>query len=86
MIFAAVNAVSPRITGGNLLQNGLNVVWFAMGFVAVITIVVAGYRYLTSNGDPQKASQAQRTILVAVIGLVVASLAFAITNFVVGQF
>jgi glucose uptake protein GlcU len=75
----------PSQTAGNLLQNGLNIVWFTLGFVAVIMIILGGYQFLTSNGDPQKASKARQTLLYSVVGLVAAALAFAITNFVIGQ-
>lgn len=75
----------PEITGQDLLKNGLNLVYFVIGIVAVIMIIFSGYQYLTSNGDPAKAATAMKTILYAVIGLVVAAVAFAITNFVMGN-
>jgi len=52
----------------------------------VIVIIVGGIRYATADGDSGKITQARNTILYAVIGLVVALLAYAITFFVVGQF
>jgi hypothetical protein len=53
--------------------------------VAVVMIIMAGYSYMTANGDPGKASKGLRTILFASIGLAVVIFAFAITNFVVGR-
>jgi hypothetical protein len=76
----------PALSGGDLLKNVLNIVYFAIGIVAVVIVVFAGYQYVTSNGDSAKAATAMKTILYAVIGLVVAISAFAITNFVVGRF
>ncbi len=75
----------PTVDGNTLLANLLNLVYFVLGIVAVIFIIMAGYRYLTSNGDPAKAQKAMQTILYAVIGLVVVVAAFAITNFVFGR-
>jgi len=75
----------PKITGTQLLQNGLNIVYFVLGGVAVVIIILAGYQYLTANGDPTKASKAMQTILYAAIGLIVVIFAFAITNFVMGR-
>ena len=64
----------------------VSVLLFAIGIVSVIMIIVGGLRYTTSNGDPSKVKSAKDTILYAVIGLVVALLAYAIVNFVVVQF
>ena len=65
------------------IGNIINTLLFITGMVAVIMIVIGGLRYVTSNGDSNQASQAKNTILYAVIGLVVAIMAYAIVNFVV---
>lgn len=64
----------------------VNTLLFIVGLVSVIMIIVGGLRYTTSGGDSSAVSSAKNTILYAVIGLVVAFLAFAIVNFVVGLF
>ena len=84
-LLAAIDANIPHITGQDLLKNGLNTVYFIIGIVAVIMIVFSGYQYLTANGDSAKAATAMKTILFAMIGLVVAASAFAITSFVMGN-
>lgn len=61
----------------------LNGVVGVLGAIAAIFIVVGGVSYMTSQGDPGKTKKAKDTILYALIGLVVAVLAFAIVNFVV---
>ncbi len=55
------------------------------GLVAVIFIIKAGIDYAMAGGDPGKVSKATRSILYAVIGLIVVILAAAITSFVVGS-
>ena len=82
---AKIDAKIPKVTGGNLLTNILNIAYFILGSIAVIMIIFAGYQYLTSNGDPGKAQKAMQTILYSVVGLVVVVSAFAITNFVTGN-
>ncbi|HMQ09425.1 MAG TPA: hypothetical protein PKC31_01105 [Candidatus Nanoperiomorbaceae bacterium] len=84
-LLAAIDANIPHIKGQDLLKNGLNTVYFIIGIVAVIMIVFSGYQYLTANGDSAKAATAMKTILFAMIGLVVAASAFAITSFVMGN-
>lgn len=59
---------------------------FAIGVISVIAIILGGIRYATANGDQGQVTQAKNIILYAVIGLVVALIAFAITEFVVGAF
>lgn len=61
----------------------LNTVYFWAGIVAVIVIIIAGFIFVTSNGDANKISRAKQAILGSVIGLVVIMLAFVITQFVI---
>lgn len=68
------------------IKNITNVLLFVLGAIAVIVIIIGGIRYTTSNGDPQAIKGAKDTILYAVVGLVVAILAFAIVNWVLGAF
>lgn len=70
---------------GVTLSNILNIVYFAIGIVAVGMIIFAGIQYLTANGEPDKAKKAMNTIIFSVVGLVVVVAAFAITTFVMNQ-
>ena len=56
-----------------------------VGILAVIMIVYGGIQYTMSAGDAGKVKKAKDTILYGVIGLIVALLAFAIVNFVLGS-
>lgn len=62
----------------------LNAVFAVIGVVAVVMIILGGVTYTTSQGDPSKVKKGKDTILYGVIGLIVALLAFAIVNFVLG--
>lgn len=50
---------------------------------AVIVIIVAGLMFITAGGDTSKAGNARKTIVYAVVGLVVIFLARTIIGFVV---
>lgn len=63
----------------------INVILGVLSFVAVAIIILGGVSYMTSQGDPAKATKAKNTIVYAVIGLVVSLLAFAIVNFVIQE-
>lgn len=68
-----------------VVTNIINAVISVVGIVAVLVIVVAGQRYITSNGDPTKLQQARNMIIYGLIGVIIALLAFAIVNFVLGS-
>ena len=52
------------------------------GMVAVAFVIYGGFKYLTSQGEPDNTKNARQTILNAVIGLVIAILATAIVSFI----
>lgn len=59
-----------------------NIALYAVGAISVIMLIWGGLRYITSGGDSKKITDAKNTILYAIIGLIIAVLAFAIINFV----
>ena len=69
-----------------IVKTVTNVMLFIIGAVAVIMLIIGGIRYTVSNGDQGAVKSAKDTILYAIIGIVVAILAYAIVNFVVGSF
>ena len=71
---------------GDRIKAIVNMLLFLLGAIAVIMIVIGGIRYTTSNGDSGNIKSAKDTILYAAVGLVVAILAYAIVNFVIGAF
>ena len=69
--------------GTGIFQTIVNVILFIVGAVAVIMIVIGGGRYTVSNGDSNAVTGAKNTIMYAIVGLVVAIIAYALVNFVV---
>jgi hypothetical protein len=70
----------------SMVTTIINTLLYILGIIAVIMIIVGGIRYTTSNGESAGIKGAKDTITYAVIGLVVAILAYAVVNFVVGIF
>ncbi len=96
---AATGAAKSASTGGSnicgasekddfatIAKNVINTLLYVVGIVAVVMIIIGGIRYASSNGDSSAIQGAKNTILYAVIGLIVAIMAFAIVNFVVARF
>lgn len=63
-----------------------NVMLFIIGAVSVIMIIIGGLRYILSGGDSGAVTSAKNTILYAIVGIIVALLAYAIVQFVIGAF
>lgn len=67
----------------NTITTIINILSAIVGVAAVVMIIIAGLRYVTSAGNAESAKSARNTILYAVIGLVIVALAQIITHFVI---
>ncbi len=66
----------------SLIVSIVKIISYAVGVVAVIMIVYAGFLYITSGGDSGKITKAKNALIYAIIGLFIASLAQFIVHFV----
>lgn len=64
------------------IVNFLSVI---VGIIAVIMIIVGGFRYITSGGDSGNVSSAKNTLIYAIVGLIIVALAQFIVNFVLSN-
>jgi len=55
-----------------------------LGIVAVVIILLGGFKWMTAAGNEEKVSEAKKLILSGIIGLVIIMSAYAIAQFVVG--
>lgn len=63
-------------------QDILTAVFGLLGGLAVLFIVIGGFRYITAAGEPTKTASARNQILYSVVGLVVAGMAEVLVNYV----
>jgi hypothetical protein len=75
-----------RNTDADLVGSILSIVFFLLGTIAVVVIIIAGLSFTTAGGDPSRITKSKNMLTYAIVGLVIAILAFAITNFVVENF
>ena len=75
----------PTLSGDQVLQNGLNIAYFAAGIICIIVIIVAGIMYSTSGGDSAAVTKAKNLLLFSIVGIVIIMAAFGITNFVIAR-
>ena len=69
---------------GGLFTKITNAALYLIGAISVLMLIYGGIRYTISGGDSTAVTNAKNTIMYAVIGIVVAILAYAIVNFVLG--
>jgi hypothetical protein len=72
-LFGGDNSIFRRVT---------NILLFLVGAISVIMLIIGGIRYVISGGDQNQVTSAKNTILYAIVGIVVAFLAYAAVNFV----
>jgi hypothetical protein len=81
----AKSNTDAETNANNLIAKIINVFSAVVGIVAVIMIVVGGFKYITSGGNDSNVSGAKNTILYAVIGLVIVALAQVIVKYVLSK-
>jgi hypothetical protein len=69
----------------DIVHTIVNLLSAIVGIVAVIMIIIGGFRYITSGGNDTSVTAAKNTILYAIIGLVVVALAQIIVRFTLSK-
>lgn len=95
-IFGPITAPGPLAgflarnpTGGGaisqFLSNGVTLIYSIAGVVLVFMILWGAFEWMTSGGDKEKMSSAQKRIISAIVGILLFAVAFAVIR-VLGQF
>lgn len=90
----AIGAISPE--GGtckdsagpsvnSLISTAINLLSLVAGVIAVIMLIVSGFKYITSQGDAGSITSAKNSLLYAIIGLVVVVFAQILVKFVLSK-
>ncbi|KKP91562.1 MAG: hypothetical protein UR94_C0015G0012 [Parcubacteria group bacterium GW2011_GWA2_36_10] len=82
-----------REQGVNLGNNDLkgtiakiiNIILSFLGVLAVLIILLGGFKWMTSQGSTEKVDEAKKLIAEGVVGLVIIFAAYAIASFVLNQ-
>ena len=69
----------------NLLATIVNVLSLVVGALAVVMIIFAGFRYITSGGNQEGVKSAKQALIYAIIGIIIVALAQIIVKFVLNQ-
>lgn len=95
---AAVDAWGNNSNGDYIANTGLgnrdpreivaqviNVILGFLGIIAVVIILLGGFKWMTAGGNEDKVGEAKKLIVAGIIGLVIILAAFAIATFVINQ-
>lgn len=79
------NGANPLTGQNGILLKVARIVAVIAGLSAVIVIIIAGFSYVTSDGDAQKTKNARNALVGALVGLFIIAIASVIITFVVNN-
>ncbi len=68
-----------------IIASVIKIVLGFLGVLAVIYILLGGFKWMTAGGNEEKAGEARKILAQGVIGLVIILAAFAIATFVINS-
>ncbi len=81
-------ADSTGLGQGDLKTTIGNIIRVALGFLGVIAVVIillGGFKWMVAGGNDEKVGEAKRLIIAGIIGLAIILSAYAITTFVISS-
>ena len=69
----------------DVFDNVIKTLLFVIGAVSVLMLIIGGIRYVISSGNQTAVEGAKNTILYAIIGLIIAFVAWGIVDFVISR-
>ena len=74
-----LGTTDPRVIAGNLIESALGY----LGIIVVVIVLWAGFKWMTSGGKDEKVTDARKTLVNLIIGLIIILSAYSIVNFVI---
>lgn len=69
-------------TVGGVLNVAVKILIFLIGMLSVLMIIVGGIKIVVSNGDPARYKSGRETITYAIVGVILALVAYSIVIFI----
>jgi hypothetical protein len=69
----------------SFIAKVINILSVIIGAIAVVMIIIGGFRYVTSGGNAESTKSARQTIVYAIVGLIIVALAQIIVHFVLNS-
>ncbi len=77
----ALSNSDPREIVGRIINMALGF----LGVIAVIIIIIGGFKWMTAGGNEDKVSESKKLLGAGVIGLVIVMAAWALATFIVNS-
>lgn len=81
-------ASESGLGSADLVDTISSIIRVALGFLGVIAVVIillGGFKWMTSQGNDTKVGEAKKLIYAGIVGLVIVLMAYAIASFVITQ-
>ncbi|MDO8667998.1 MAG: pilin [bacterium] len=69
----------------DLIESIIAWVMGFLGIIAVVVILIGGFKWMTAGGNEDKVGEAKKLLIAGLIGLIIVVLAYAIAVFVLAQ-
>lgn len=79
---------SIKLGSGDVRETAARIINVALGFLGIIAVVIVllgGFKYMIAGGNEEKTSEAKKLIVSGIIGLAIILSAWAITSFVISR-
>ncbi len=79
---------SIKLGSGDVRETAGRIINVALGFLGIIAVVIVlmgGFKYMISGGNEEKVGEAKKLIVSGIIGLAIILSAWAITSFVISN-
>ncbi|MCG2701081.1 pilin [Candidatus Parcubacteria bacterium] len=76
--YGSATSKDPR----DIVIDVIKVFLTLLGIIFLVLIMLAGYKWMTSQGNQEKVDEAKKEITRAIIGLIIIMAAYAITSFI----
>lgn len=77
-----------KLGSGDIRQTAARIINVALGFlgiVAVVIVLLGGFKWMIAGGNEEKTTEAKKLIVSGIIGLAIILSAWAITSFVISR-
>jgi hypothetical protein len=76
-----LSSTDPKVVAGRIINTALGF----LGIIAVVIVLLGGFKYMVAGGNEEKTSEAKKLIVSGIIGLAIILSAWAITSFVISN-
>ncbi len=78
-----IGGPAGSLSASQLIIGVINILLAIVGLLSVLFIIIGGFRYVTAHGDEEQAESAKKTILHALLGLLIVILSFVMVRVIV---